>query len=302
MRIANEEVFGPVSVKGLENDHYVRITANKLPEATTIFIDEIWKGSSAILNTCLTAINERVFHNGPTPMKLPLEVIYAASNEIPQGEELAAMYDRFMLKYVVNPVNDDASAEALFTRDLNAVKIPTFTAKELAAERAAIEKVSVPKATIDTLIALRKAVRAEGIYVSDRKWRKTVDILKAFAHLEGKTDVDDDCLDVLRHMLWTTPDQIKIIARVVNKHTNPIGEQIHQLKDAVDEIMDLLANPKTPEDKKITAAEAQKKVKDSQKKLENLGDPTKNKRLAAAITDVKAKNLLICQKYLGLSI
>jgi MoxR-like ATPase len=289
-------------VKGLENDHYVRITANKLPEATTIFIDEIWKGSSAILNTCLTAINERVFHNGPTPMKLPLEVIYAASNEIPQGEELAAMYDRFMLKYVVNPVNDDASAEALFTRDLNAVKIPTFTAKELATERAAIEKVNVPKATIDTLIALRKAVRAEGIYVSDRKWRKTIDILKAFAHLEGKTDVDDDCLDVLRHMLWTTPDQIKAIARVVNKHTNPIGEQIHQLKDAVDEIMDQLANTKLADDKKINTAEAQKKVKDAQKKLESLGDPTKNKRLAAAITDVKTKNLLICQKYLGLSI
>src|SRR5262249_5861064 len=67
-----EELFGPVSVAGLKRDEYVRITAGKLVEAELVFLDEIFKASSAILNTLLKVANERIFHNGDQEMQVPL--------------------------------------------------------------------------------------------------------------------------------------------------------------------------------------------------------------------------------------
>src|SRR5690348_13171810 len=63
-----EELFGPVSLKGLEQDRFVRITTGKVPEAEFIFLDEIFKSNSAILNALLTLVNERVFHNDGAPV------------------------------------------------------------------------------------------------------------------------------------------------------------------------------------------------------------------------------------------
>jgi MoxR-like ATPase len=95
-----EECFGPISVVGLKEDKYRRVTTGKLPEADGAFGDEIWKASSAILNTLLRILNERVYDNGEgvlTPV--PLRIFVAASNEWPHaqegGKELQALFDRF---------------------------------------------------------------------------------------------------------------------------------------------------------------------------------------------------------------
>ena len=96
-----EELFGPVSVSGLKRDEYVRITAGKLVEAELVFLDEIFKASSAILNALLKVANERVFHNGGQEMQVPLISLFGASNEIPQGNELEALWDRFLLRFRV---------------------------------------------------------------------------------------------------------------------------------------------------------------------------------------------------------
>jgi MoxR-like ATPase len=86
-----EELFGPVSVSGLKRDEYRRITAGKLVEAELVFLDEIFKASSAILNALLKIANERVFHNGDQEMQVPLISLFGASNEMPQGNELEAL-------------------------------------------------------------------------------------------------------------------------------------------------------------------------------------------------------------------
>jgi hypothetical protein len=90
-----EELFGPISLKALEQDRYERVTAGKLPEAEFAFVDEVFKANSAILNSLLTAMNERLFHNDGAPAQMPLVSLFGASNELPEGKELEALFDRF---------------------------------------------------------------------------------------------------------------------------------------------------------------------------------------------------------------
>src|SRR5205085_5201730 len=103
-----EELFGPVSLAGLKEDRFVRVIAGKLPEAEFVFLDEIFKGSSAILNSLLKILNERVYDAGDGVARVtPLQLCMAASNEWPSpdtAKELAALFDRFLLRKTVAPV------------------------------------------------------------------------------------------------------------------------------------------------------------------------------------------------------
>ena len=96
-----EELFGPISVQGMKKDEYRRILTNKLPEAELVFLDEVFKANSAVLNALLTILNERQFDNGPARLAVPLISLFGASNEMPQGEDLAALWDRFALRVMV---------------------------------------------------------------------------------------------------------------------------------------------------------------------------------------------------------
>ena len=102
-----EEVVGPISIRGLKEDRYRRVTAGKLPEAELAFLDELFKGSSAILNTLLKMLNERVFENDGATVPVPLKLCLAASNEWPQayegGKELNALFDRLLFRKAVRP-------------------------------------------------------------------------------------------------------------------------------------------------------------------------------------------------------
>ena len=95
-------------MKGLENDEYVRQTNGYLPTAEVAFVDEIFKANSAILNALLTLLNERLFDNGYKRLKVPLLTLIAASNELPESEELDALYDRFLIRRHVGQVSTQA--------------------------------------------------------------------------------------------------------------------------------------------------------------------------------------------------
>ena len=107
-----EELFGPLSLKALEDDRYERLTAGFLPTAGIAFLDEVFKANSAILNALLTLLNEREFDNGVGRTRTPLVSVIAASNEVPADEALQAFHDRFLVRLPIAPVSD-ASFEAL---------------------------------------------------------------------------------------------------------------------------------------------------------------------------------------------
>ena len=109
-----EEIFGPLSISALKQDVFRRNTAGYLPSVRMGFLDEIFKASSSILNALLTILNERKFHNGALVEDVPLQALIAASNELPTGQdELAALYDRFLVRGFVDYVSAEGLREML---------------------------------------------------------------------------------------------------------------------------------------------------------------------------------------------
>jgi len=107
------EVLGPIDVNLLRQGRYVRREQGKLPSAQLVFLDEIFKSNSAILNSLLTVINERKFYQDGVPTPVRLKILFAATNEIPEHAELAALKDRFCLKAACRPVQDEKFVELI---------------------------------------------------------------------------------------------------------------------------------------------------------------------------------------------
>ncbi len=209
-----EELFGPLSIKALEEDRYERLTSGYLPTATVAFIDEIFKANSAILNSLLTLLNEREFDNGVNRDKTPLSCVVGASNELPEGEELDALYDRFLLRYQVMPVSQKGFAQLLSLKG-NPKPKPDLelrlTVDELQEIQESAELVKIPDDLIVLLQELRNFLSEQQIYVSDRRWRKVVKLLQVAAYTNDKNEISIwDCW-LLQHCLWATPEQREVI-------------------------------------------------------------------------------------------
>jgi MoxR-like ATPase len=204
-----EELFGPLSIKGLEEDRYERLTDRYLPKASIAFLDEIFKANSAILNALLTLLNEREFDNGAERTKTPLVAVIGASNEFAEGEELDALFDRFLFRLYVQPVTDAAFPTLLRLRGHATPDVPDalmLRSEDVAAVGDAAGAVEVPSDVEALLIELRKWCTANEILVSDRRWRKIVKMLQVSALTNGRTTVSIwDCW-LLQHCLWEKPE------------------------------------------------------------------------------------------------
>ena len=269
-----EELFGPLSIKSLEEDRYERLTASYLPTASIAFLDEIFKANSAILNALLTLLNEREFDNGDRREKTPLTAVVGASNELPEGEELDALFDRFLLRLHVGPVSKDAFPELLKLRDGAEPMLPEalrLTGDDLASVREAAGNVRVPDDVLALLCDLRDWCAAEEIPVSDRRWRKVVKLLQTSALTNGRKVVSVwDCW-LLQHCLWSdAADREKVydwyasrvgakrkesshLVRIVNSWESRLGrdkEERSQMRDAEGNLLYVRENGETTPNKK----------------------------------------------------
>lgn len=272
-----EELFGPVSVTALKQDEYRRVTTGKLVEAELAFLDEIFKASSAILNALLKITNERLFSNGNQEISVPLISLFAASNEMPQGNELEALWDRFLLRLRVGYVSDGGFARlmrAVAARQNGNGQTQTLLPVELADLQQSAEAVSVPVTAVDLIEQLRKDLNKKGIFISDRRWGQTLEVLRGHALLEGRTAVAEDDLIFLKHCLWQSPEQQTEIGKLIARLGNPLHAKAVDLGDqAASVYQDGMQSHQSADDndKKIAAAiEANGKLKTISQKLQEL--------------------------------
>jgi MoxR-like ATPase len=211
-----EELFGPLSLKALEDDRFERLTAGYLPEAGIAFLDEVFKANSAILNALLTLLNEREFDNGSRRQRVPLACVIGATNEVPAEDALQAFYDRFLLRVPVRPVGDAAFAALLhlspapteaMAADPDA--LAPWSAAELQRLRDAALAVTLDDAVTAHLVTLRALLQRESIAVSDRRWRQLVGVLRVAAFTEGRLAIDALDLWLVPAVVAQHPEQVE---------------------------------------------------------------------------------------------
>ncbi len=217
------ELFGPVDIPAFRQGTYRRRTEGMMPEAEIVFLDEIFKSNSAILNALLTLLNERKFNNGGTVVDVPMISVFGASNEVPQDESLAAIFDRFLLR-----VRSD-HLDAYHFNDLVARGIalevqkfagtappPAFvTSKDLRNGRVEIAaRMKLSDELMASYKSLVLSIRAEGVSLSDRRVVKLVKLMAASAYFDGRTQADASDLFILKHV-WNTVEQSEILEGIV---------------------------------------------------------------------------------------
>lgn len=214
------ELMGPFCPDALKRGVYEIKTDGYLPDADVAFLDEIWKSSSAILNTLLEIINEGTFTNGNQRIQVPLKLVVAASNEYPSlntGSPLMAMYDRFVLRKNVEPVTKVRGIKQI------AFNVIDLTVAE--EDRISVDDLDVLRKTCATLPWSAEAKKQfgsavgdcmkEGIEPSARRIKRAVSSCAADALLKGKSEVSVSDLGILQHILWVDPDP-KLRAKVAD--------------------------------------------------------------------------------------
>jgi MoxR-like ATPase len=287
-----EELFGPVSFKSIKADHYQRNTEGKLPEANTAFIDEIFKANSSILNAMLPVLNERIFYNGRTPTKLALFTVAGASNEVPDSDDnLDAFYDRFLLKYHVVYITEDQSFIDMITSDGIMDTPQAFISKEdIIAAQQEVDKVVFPKDMQQIYVKLRKSLRAESFHVSDRTYKISVKLLKSEAWLHGREAIDTPDFEVLKHVIWTMPDQRKKAQSLILDIIAPEKNRIYELLEECNKVYSKVFEKKTAKERINEAMEALGNLKKSTLEITKLKNIIAQRGTSVdEITDVEKK-------------
>lgn len=249
------ELFGPLDVAAFQQGTYHICTQGMLPEAQIVFLDEVFQGSSAILNSLLTILNERKFYNGSQRQAVPLICLIGASNSVPDDPSLHAFADRFVLRLEVNKVEDSQIDELLQQGwELERERIE---ADKLATANQAVSKV-LPSVKLQDILELHgklmevnisniqpaygqlvREMRVEGIDFSDRRVVKGLKLIAGATLLRGAASAESIDLWPLFH-LWDRPEEADVLKTVLNPRLEEAGlDSIKISRPVAEIIMDL---------------------------------------------------------------
>jgi MoxR-like ATPase len=218
------ELFGPLDLTALKEGRYVRITRGKLLEAEIAFLDEIFKANSAILNSILTILNERIFYDGYTEIRVPLWSLFGASNEVPDDPELDALYDRMLLRQYVKPVLEDYWKDLLDYEwryekaSLSEGKVEAIMCiDDLKSIRALLlEKIDL-EGIKNKLLKIYSIFEGKGVHITDRRKGKALKIIAASAFLEGRLEAVEQDLLSLKYVIPRDIEDFEKVSTVLNE-------------------------------------------------------------------------------------
>ncbi|MDC0718988.1 AAA family ATPase [Nannocystis bainbridge] len=217
------EIFGPVDIQAFRQGTYRRRIENMLPEAEVVFLDEIFKANSAILNSLLTLVNARRFTHGTSTVRVPLISLFAASNEVPTDEALSAIFDRFLLRVRCDYLDSyhfrgllqkGIQLEVQQMADVQVGRKVATAAELLSIQRDFSQHVKMSEEFLTTFKGMVFQIRSEGIGLSDRRVVKLLKVFASSALFDGRDHVTDADLFILRHV-WNTPEQEEILQEIV---------------------------------------------------------------------------------------
>lgn len=236
------EVFGPVAVTKLLQDEYQRDIDGYLPSAHVGFLDELFRGSSAILNSLLTLLNERTFNNGKTTIQTPLQSIVAATNSWPEEESLQAFSDRFLFRPTVHALKKPASKRVLDQWALGIEQRPAvgehLSLEQLSELQAEVETVKISDEFLDKFTSVWELLAQRGIVISDRRRVQILKFLRAWALVQGDDTVHPEHMhNSIVHIVYNSPDDQDVIKEVLDQEIPTAARLFGDAKRAASGVM-----------------------------------------------------------------
>ncbi len=229
------EVFGPLDIRALKEGRYVRLTRGKLPEAEIAFLDEVFNANSAMLNSLLSIMQERILYDGYTEIRVPLWSLMGASNRIPEEPELEALYDRFLYRVLVKPVdqdNWDRLLEAAWRIERGEIPRPEpimtlDEVKEMYKMAMSVDVMTVKPQLIKLLVTLEE----KGLHVTDRRKGKILKAIAAHAFLHGRREAEETDLMVLKYTVPKDPEDFEKISVILTEELKTRERIIRELME-----------------------------------------------------------------------
>lgn len=278
------EIFGPFDIRKLKDGELVTNTEGMMPEASLVFLDEIFNANSAILNSLLMALNERVFRRGKENRKLPALMFVGASNVLPEDEALNALLDRFLIRvncgYVDPDLLDDVLLAGWKLENRAETEVSNITPQDiwdLQQQCRQVDLSPIRKQYIDLVHNLRST----GIKVSDRRAVKLQNLIAASAFICGRAEAELSDLWVLKY-IWDTEEQVEILSGIIDNvisketsakaHPQAMSNNVPNPEEVMKEVS-LLTNRWNNED---LSFEEQNVIKDKLRYIQTRCDWIKN--------------------------
>lgn len=301
-----EELFGPVDLTALKDKGmFRRITAGKAPEAHIAFLDEVFKSNSAILNSLLSWLQERIYHNDGTPTQCPLIFAAAASNELPEEDEaLSALYDRFLLRYNLNYIKDRKNFLDLMTTGggQEQKQVPTITQAELTIARDAVAHTPITVELTEAVADLRDNLRQNGIIISDRRFVQALSVFKAESWLRGDDAVLPETIEAGGNIFWDKPDDARKVRGICLQVSNPNLYKAQQILEAAEEAAASILDVNIGDDgsRQAQAIQVSSQLKRLADDLDELAG--KSKAIGGMAKKVRALNKEVVRRGVGLDV
>lgn len=288
-----EEIFGPVNVAALKNGAYERVIEGSLPQARFAHLDEGWKANSAIMNSLLKLTNERKYKHGTQWLDAPLQALVISSNEMPQEDNLTAIWDRMACRVEVPKLSPAGRRELnfRFTRPGGwPVPVPQayITVQELEQARVDASFLPVSDQILDSALELIDAVEQKGVRVSERRQGIMWGVVRAHAYIEGRQEVEPEDLQILEHILWNDLGQRVEVSKAIADCIGKFVSEGKNISDSLAEDMQVFLTKLPKLDSKQRSVEAglmNDKIKIAMKALKALKNTAINEDRSYATLD-----------------
>lgn len=294
-----EDLFGPRSLSAMREDRWERTIEGTLVTADWCFLDEFFEASSALLKTLLRALNEREYHQGTEIIPMTLTTVFCASNEIPSEPRLMPLYDRLLLRRHLRPIQESGGFARMLGLQREPTPKPVLDWSEVRVAQEQASQVTIPGALHETMTEIRIALAEVNIHASDRRFFDSQRIVRAAAWMEGCSEAEAEHLRCLADVLWSHPEQIAEVTRVVDTVLEPLVSKADELLRAVRDLDRQIRTDLDDDDRQRLATELHLKATWAEEEFEKLrAESSDSPRQRRKLNEIKEAHAKVCQRIL----